>query len=77
MHQHDLFHRMDSLHQQTKIQWTTNMAIEFDKIDKIISRLMDDAENKCRKLRTGTVSWSPTYKSISYTYVLSYAESCI
>ena len=69
MHHHDLFHRMDSLHQQTKIQWTTNLATEFEKIDKTISRLMDEAETKCRKLRTGTVSWSPTYKKVCLTVV--------
>ena len=62
MHQHDLFQKMNDLHQQTQVQWTNVMAQEFEKIDKTIGRLMDDAESKCRKLRTGAVPWSPTYK---------------
>ena len=75
MHQHDLFQKMNDLHQQTQVQWTNVMAQEFEKIDKTIGRLMDDAESKCRKLRTGAVPWSPTYKKgMPYPYILAYAE---
>ena len=62
MHKHDLFYRMNILHNYADIHFSERRAEEFEKIDKIVGKLMNEAESKCRKLHTGAVPWSPTYK---------------
>ena len=65
MDQHDLFRRMDTLHNAALIQPTDRIIEEYELIDILINKLMQEAEAKCRKLHTGSISWSPAYKESS------------
>lgn len=40
------------------------MAVRYESIDSYIENFMELAEEKCRKSKTGEVSWSPAYKRI-------------
>ena len=63
MTDNDLFKRMDDLHQQSTTHFTTRLSEEYEVLDALVCRLMDEAESRCRKLHTGAVPWSPAYKA--------------
>ena len=58
----DLFYRMEIIHRATTYPLPQWLQEEYEKVDKIVCNLMDKAEAQCRKLRTGTIPWSPTYQ---------------
>ena len=45
----------------------SQLIVEFEAIDELVGKLMYKAEQGCRKLRTGTIAWSPTYKAACLT----------
>ena len=62
MRDNDFFHRMDELHQDAIFPLSQRLIEEYEEIDMLVCRLMVEAEEQCRKLRTGTITWSPAYK---------------
>ena len=62
MDKHDLFHRMDSIHKRAKLAFPSHLKKEYEAIDQLVCKLMDAAERQCRRLHTGAIAWSPTYK---------------
>ena len=62
MRDNDLFHRMDELHRDAIFPLSQRLIEEYEEIDMLVCRLMVEAEEQCRKLRTGTIPWSPAYK---------------
>ena len=62
MKDHDLFHRMDTLHHTATHLLSPRMMEEYEAIDELVGKLMDAAEDNCRILHTGTNPWSPAYK---------------
>ena len=67
MREHDVFYKMDNLHRRTVYPLHTNLAEEYELLDTLICTLMDKAEKQCRKLHTGRIPWSPTYKKCCQT----------
>ena len=61
MEEHDLFYRMEIIHRATVYPLPQWLQVEYEEVDKIVCNLMEKAEEQCRKLRTGTIPWSPTY----------------
>jgi len=51
--------RASELSQQTSMRLTQSQQIEYESIDKATTELKRYAENKCRKLKAGTVPWCP------------------
>jgi len=45
--------------QQTGMRLTISQQLEYESIDKAATKLKQYAENKCRKLKAGTVPWCP------------------
>ena len=41
------------------------MQLKYDRLDDLICKIMDTAENKCRKVCMGIIPWSPSYKQIN------------
>ena len=72
MQDNDLFMKMDALHMSATSPLSQRMIDEYESIDVLVCRLMDEAERQCRKLRTGSIPWSPAYKkaclSLEYWY---------
>ena len=60
---HDLFQRMEDLHRQTVYPLPQHLIEQYEEIYCIVDGLMAAAEKQCRKLRTGTIPWSPIYKN--------------
>ena len=58
----DLFKRMDDLHQQSTIHFSPRLIEEYEVLDTLVCRLMDEAESQCRKIHAGAIPWSPAYK---------------
>lgn len=59
--EHNLFAKMDALHAQAVYPLHPDLAAEFETIYKLSNELMDEAEEQCRKLKTGAVAWSPAF----------------
>lgn len=47
---------------QQNFQFLPTDILHFEECDTIITQAMQHAEQKCRKLKTGTVRWSPLYQ---------------
>ena len=62
MKNNDLFQRMDSLHNKSTILFSQPLKEEYESIDLLVCRLMDEAERQCRKIHAGAIPWSPAYK---------------
>ena len=67
MKERDIFHRMDKLQKRNLYPLTQYLAEEYERLDALIFQLMDAAEPHCRKLHTGRIHWSPSYKKICQT----------
>ena len=67
MKEQDVFYRMNNLHKRTVYPLPTNLADEYEALDELVCTLMDKAEKQCRKLHTGRIPWSPTYKKCCQT----------
>ena len=61
---HNIFQKMDNLHKRATYPLSPILAEEYEAIDAVIEQLMEEAEKKCRKLRTGEIPWSPAYKKV-------------
>jgi hypothetical protein len=57
-----VYSRMNNLYETATNGLLPSDVIEYEMLDKIITQSMYEAEHKCRKLRTGTVKWSPLYQ---------------
>ena len=62
MQDNDLFMKMDALHRNATTPLSQRMIDEYESLDFLVCRLMDESERQCRKLRTGSIPWSPAYK---------------
>lgn len=62
--EHNLFHRMKTLHTHTVYPLTVEMGTEYESIDAFTGNIMDKAELKCRQLHTGKVIWFSAYKRV-------------
>ena len=63
-HDHGLFNQMNKVHTSATHPLPHYLCLEYEKIDYITCILMDKTESKCRKLRTGAITWSPAYTNI-------------
>ena len=55
---------MDYLHHRVVYPLTQSTAERFEDVDTRIEQFVEDAEEQCRKLKTGEVAWSPVYKRV-------------
>ena len=62
MHDHDLFNRMNILHQATVYPLPPRLQKEYEELDTITTSLMDKAEQQCRKIKAGKYPWSPAFE---------------
>ena len=70
MAQANLFQRMESCHRAAVYPLPPDVAHAFEEIDEEVCHFMTTAEKKCRKIRAGSVKWSPAYQHACLT--LSY-----
>ena len=52
---------MEYIHSNMNCPLSEVLRAEFEEIDSILCRLMDEAEEQCRRLHMGAHPWSPTY----------------
>ena len=52
---------MDVLHKATVYPLPQHLIADYEAIDILVCKLMDEAKVKYRKLHTGSIPWSPTY----------------
>ena len=64
---HDQFHRMNDLHRRTVCPLPNHLAKEYKAIDRLVCKLMNEAELQCWKLHTGRIPWSSTCRKICQT----------
>ena len=62
MWDNDLFYRIDDIHTYTEYIISERLIESYEEIDTIVYRLMDEVEDQCRTLYTGSIPWSPAYK---------------
>ena len=67
MKEHNLFERMDLLHSQTVYPLPQHLIDEYEAIDVLVNRLMEEAEQNCRKIRAGNIPWSPALQKARRT----------
>ena len=53
---------MDVLHKATVYPLPQHIIDDYEAIDLLVCKLMDEAEKQCRKLHAGSIPWSPVYK---------------
>ena len=53
---------MDAVHQYNFSPLPQFVIDEYEALDVLISRFMNEAEEQCRKLHMNSVPWSPAYK---------------
>jgi len=58
----DVYKKLDTLYNNATVQWLPTDIINFEEVDDTINKAMNIAEQKCRKLKTGIVKWSPIYQ---------------
>ena len=63
----NLFHRMERIYSTSVYPLPTWAAQEYEEIDKEVCRYMYAAEKSCRKLKAGSIQWSPTYQKACVT----------
>ena len=61
----DLYNRMNYIHENMQDPLPQYLQDEYESIDSILQSKMIMAERKCRRLKTGTHSWSPAYNHIN------------
>ena len=61
MTDNDLFLRMEELHKNATSPISQRHIEEFESIDALVCRLMNETERQCREIRTGSIPWSPAY----------------
>ena len=62
LQKHDAYARMSRLRQAMQTTILPTDILHFEELDGLITAAMETAEQKCRKLRTGTIQWSPIYQ---------------
>jgi exonuclease III len=60
--QHNVYEKMEELHRSMQQSVLPTDVIKFEELDNIINAAMKEAEQKCRKLKTGIIPWSPLYQ---------------
>ena len=60
--EHNVYSRMDAVHQYNFSPLPQFVIDEYEALDVLISRFMNEAEEQCRKLHMNSVPWSPAYK---------------
>ena len=64
----NLYLHWDNLHKKTSNGWTADMEVEYERLDARLEKHTEQAEKQCRKLKMGTIPWSPTYQKIQLEY---------
>ena len=62
MLQSNLFNRMENIYRASVYPLPNDVAEEYEQIDEEVCNMMTKAERLCRRLRTGTIKWSPQYQ---------------
>lgn len=62
LQQKNIYERIAQLYQSMRQKILPTDILNFEELDQTITEAMERAERKCRKLRTGTVKWSPLYQ---------------
>ena len=57
-----IYYQMDNLHSMATDPLSATQQKEYERLDKQLCDMMTSAELKCRKICTGAIAWSPTYK---------------
>ena len=65
-----IYHRMNNLHESAIDTMTHMQQMEYKEIDELLFEMMENVGQNCRKLCTGSMTWSPTYKTAE---ILEYA----
>jgi exonuclease III len=60
--ENNIYNKMEHLHSSCKLGFLPTDAIVFEDLDTLITNAMMITERKCRKLKTGTIPWSPLYQ---------------
>jgi Endonuclease/Exonuclease/phosphatase family./Reverse transcriptase (RNA-dependent DNA polymerase). len=58
----NIYEKFDSMYQSMQVSVLPTDLLKYEELDTIITTAMQEAERKCRKLRTGIVKWSPLYQ---------------
>ena len=75
MKEHNLFECMDLLHaRKTVYPLPQHLIEEYEAIDILVNRLMEEAEQNCRKIRAGDMPWSPAFQKARRT--VKYSSVC-
>ena len=61
MKDNHIFYCMDILRKATVYSLPRHLIDNYVAIDVLVCKLMDEAEEQCRKLHTGSIPWSPAY----------------
>ena len=59
---HNIYQRMNRVHQFKSFPLPQCVIDEYEAIDVLLSKIMQQAEKQCRKLHTNATPWSPAYK---------------
>jgi hypothetical protein len=62
LRKNNIYAQFDSLYQDMRTSILPTDIIKYEGLDDTITTAMQNAEKKCRKLRTGIVKWSPIYQ---------------
>ena len=65
MNDNDICYCMDVLHKTTVYPLNQHLIDDYETIDVLVCKLIDEAEGLFRKLQTGSNSWSSAYKKSS------------
>ena len=60
----NLYAKWDNLHQIATNNLSPELINEYENLDLILEKHMENAELKCHKLKMGKIPWSPSYKQI-------------
>jgi Reverse transcriptase (RNA-dependent DNA polymerase). len=62
LQQQGVYDRMSQLYESMQKNIVPTDLLHFEELDETITEAMERAERKCRKLKTGTIQWSPLYQ---------------
>ena len=61
---HDLFQSMENIHKVAIYPLIERIFDRYEEIDVVVGKLMDDSEEQCQNLHTGSIPSSPAYKKV-------------
>ena len=59
---HDLFKQMYDINRDTVYPFSERLTDSYKEIDMLVGKMVDEVEDQCRTLDTGSIPWFPAYK---------------